>query len=193
MRLFIAVDLDEPARAAAAADADALARQLAKGPAAPRIAWVPAGKLHLTVRFLGQVPDEKAAALAGAFQRGFKTAAFEASLSGLGVFPETGSPRVVWIGIGDGAASFQALHREVEAGLAPFGFEPEGRPFSAHLTLGRVREARGSAARIRETLARELRRPARWRVDRLTLYESRLSPKGPTYVPVAYAPLGAAA
>jgi 2'-5' RNA ligase len=90
---------------------------------------------------------------------------------------------VVWTGIEQGREGLIAVEREVSSRLTTFAIPPEGRPYSPHLTLARVREAAGlRSASLLEGL--EDRSLGTTRIDTITLFQSRLSPKGPTYVPL---------
>jgi len=105
-----------------------------------RLHWTPPGNWHLTLRFLGDVPaphcDEVADAL-----RAIKFAPLQLAVGRAGVFPVRGAPRVLWLGLAQGAPECAALATAVNAALAPLGFAPEDRPFAPHLTLARVRQA----------------------------------------------------
>jgi 2'-5' RNA ligase len=182
MRLFVAVELADHVKRAA--EATALDLQRRPGDQL-RARWVPAGNMHLTVRFIGPVSDERGAAILDALRPAIETPAFDVVVDGCGVFPPHGPPRVLWIGVKEGLASLQAIHNELNLRLASLGLETEDRPFSANLTIARVKEAKpGSAAVTRQAL-REVRViPTRCRVDRATVFESRLSPAGPTYSPL---------
>jgi len=141
VRSFVAVALPDAIRAELA---DAVARLRAH---APRLAWVPAENLHLTLRFLGGL-DPVALAAAGEAVTAVAAAAapFEVALGGLGGFPTARAPRVVWAGVVAGGEALAALHRSLERELAARGFPPEERPYHAHVTLGRARDPRGGQA-----------------------------------------------
>src|SRR5262245_22813927 len=143
MRLFVGVELSDAARRLAAEVARALQRELEKALGAR---WVAPQNMHLTVRFVGYVPDDRAAAVLEALMRPLDVPAFEIELGGCGRFPSRGAPRVLWIGVRTGLASLRTLHEEFNRRLAPIGYEPESRPFSAHLTLARIARARPAAA-----------------------------------------------
>ncbi|MDE3156707.1 MAG: RNA 2',3'-cyclic phosphodiesterase [Acidobacteriota bacterium] len=188
-RLFVAIDLDEAARAAVSRVMRHLAHALASGPGRRGVRWVAADQLHLTLAFMAAVADADLPAIRQAMGQPLATAAFEAEFRDVGLFPPAGPPRVVWIGIGEGDASVHAVSREVRDRLAALGVPPESRPFTAHLTLGRWRESR-VADRTTVTAAAPHGSVARVRVDRVTLYESHLSPDGPSHVVVTQAALG---
>ncbi len=158
---------------------------------APDVAWVAPGNLHLTLKFLGQVAparlDASAAALEGTV-RG--AAAFDAAVVGLGAFPTVTRPRVIWAGVSEGAPALSGVAARVDAALAALGFPPEARPFSPHVTLGRVRVA-GHAPRLADLLgAAAYQDFGRMRVERVVLMESRLSRGGPRYSERASVRLG---
>lgn len=190
-RLFVALDPPEAVRRRLAAMMVELRR--AAGRAADEIRWVPPENVHLTLQFLGAVPEERVPAIEKVI-RAAAAAARPLSLEvkGAGGFPNARRPRVVWAGLAGDVAPLATLAADLGRRLAPLGFPPEDRPFSAHLTLGRAREGRGAPgiagalASVAETAG------APWRATELILFESHLSPKGPRYEALAHAPLGAA-
>ena len=146
--------------------------------------------MHLTVRFIGHVADDRASAIVEAVRLPIDLASFDVTLGQCGVFPPGRPPRVLWIGVKEGLLSLAALHAEFNRRLAPLGFQPEERPYSAHLTLARVKDApRGSTSAARAAVQSVVANPARCRISEVTLFESRLSPKGPTYTPLLRIPL----
>lgn len=148
-----------------------------------RITWIPAERAHVTVRFIGHVDDAAAAAIAAALAPPLPVNPFDLTVSGVGAFPPSGSPRVVWAGLTDGVQALTDAEREVSARLEACGVERDERPYRPHLTLARVKEPGGLRSRaLLEGLAD--RGLGTTRVDAITLFESRLSPKGPTYVPL---------
>ena len=182
MRLFVAVDLDETARAAAAGSARTLAARLPGTDAPSPVRWIPPEQLHLTLRFLGEVAERQAAAVQHVLSLPWDTAAFTSSLADVDLFPLSGAPRVVWLGVDKGREQLVELKSELDRRLAPVGFAPETRPFRAHLTLGRVRrQAAISGPALRAMLSGCGHETARWVVGRVTLYESRMSFRGATY------------
>jgi RNA 2',3'-cyclic 3'-phosphodiesterase len=184
-RLFIAVDLDEDARSGVADIVTRLAERLRDDRAVGRISWVRPAHLHLTLRFLGDVDEAGLPAIQQAIALPLATAGFDMSLEGLGMFPPAGRPRVVWLGVQDGRAELEALFREVEGRLQSAAFPREARPFQAHLTVGRFRNAAKRPDIEAAGVGKVSIGPCR--VDHVTLYESRLSSAGPTYSVVARA------
>jgi 2'-5' RNA ligase len=187
MRLFVAVEIDDHARRAAEATAEAL--RVAIGPAL-KARWVPVANLHLTVRFIGRVDDDRASAVIETLASPLDIPPFDIELGGCGVFPSKGPPRALWIGLTRGAPSLAAMHDAFNRRLRPFGFEPDARPFSVHLTLARIKDApKGTGRALREVLGQAAPKLARSHVSRATIFQSHLSPKGPRYEPVAFTPL----
>ncbi len=183
MRLFVAVEID-PAVAGSLAAFSAQLRQRAHGLApAARIGWVSPEQLHVTSRFIGEVNDKKASAIAGALLEELEIDPFELVLRGAGAFPERGAPRVLWAGISSGVEGLTALEAEVSRRLIACGIAREERPYRPHVTLARVREAAGlRSAALFETLADQ--RFGMTPVEAITLFQSRTSPKGAVYTPL---------
>jgi RNA 2',3'-cyclic 3'-phosphodiesterase len=182
MRLFVAVELDENAIRVAADTAAELRRDVGS---ALHAKWVPPENMHLTVRFIGHVDDPRAPAILDALAPPLDIAPFDVELGPCGMFPPSGPPRVIWIGLTQGLPSLAAMHGEFDRRLLPFGFEPEHRPFSAHLTLARVKDApKGAGHALREALRRIPPSSAPSHITRATIFQSHLSPKGPRYEPL---------
>jgi 2'-5' RNA ligase len=166
-------------------EAVASLRALARG-----VAWVSGGNYHLTLKFLGDVEEGRTAEITAALAAAVAgVAPFDLALRGLGAFPTATRARVIWAGTGEGTHALAALAGAVEQPLAELGFPRAARSFSAHVTLGRVREPRPAPA-----LAGALAEAASValgsvRVDRVTLMQSRLSPRGAQYTELAALPL----
>lgn len=133
MRAFVAV-FPPPEIRSALIDA---ARRL---PVAGEVRWVRPANVHLTLKFLGEVPEDDLGRVAEALGPvRDRHEPFEVEPSGFGAFPSTRRGRILWAGIGEGSERLRALAGDVEASLEPLGFEPEARIFTPHLTLGRAR------------------------------------------------------
>jgi RNA 2',3'-cyclic 3'-phosphodiesterase len=179
MRLFVAVGLPDDVRDLAEEIAGQIRSRMPHG---VRARWVSPANLHLTVTFIGHVSEERAVDMLRALEPPLALAPFDVELKGCGVFPRSGPPRVIWIGLHEGVASLRAMHEEFNRRLVPLGFKPEAREFSVHLTLARIPEIRGAAGRSLRDVVAAARTPAvKWCVSAATAYESLLSPKGPTY------------
>ncbi len=172
MRLFTAVEISDSIRARLVE----IQRDLPG-----KLKLVEPENIHVTLKFLGEVPETRAAEVQGAL-KGLEVPAFEAEAKGVGVFPSPGNPRVLWAGVDRGAAEFVALSREADRLLAPLGFPREKR-FVPHTTLARVKFMDGAArARFRALL--EAHRETvfgEWRVESVVLKRSVLTPPGPVY------------
>lgn len=193
-RLFIAVDIDEVTREQVGGIAAELRTRLEPH---TKASWVRPDRMHLTLHFLGAVEDALELRVRDALAVPIGEAPFDVTFDGVGLFPERGSPRVLWLGIRDGLEPLRRLHTALaRLDTADVGLDLSralpGRtaePFTPHLTLARFRD-RVSRGRVAE-ISRIPATAGPSRIDRVTLYESRLSPKGPTYVPLASALLKA--
>lgn len=145
----------------------------------PRVSWVATPNLHVTFKFLGQVDRARIDAVRAALDRAVAgVPRFEIAVDGLGAFPTVTRPRVIWAGIGRGREPLGDLAGRVERALADQGFAPEDRPFSPHVTLGRVREPRRDA-RLEAALTEGAQeRFGTLAVERVSLMQSELSPRG---------------
>ena len=184
--MFVAVELCDSVRRAAEDAVVHLQRGLA---GTLRARWVPAGHMHLTVRFIGHVADDRVSGVLDALGHPIPIQPFDVALAGCGVFPAHGPPRTLWIGLSDGLPSLTAVHNEMNRRLRPIGLEPEARPYTAHLTLARVKDApRGSSVLIKEALRTIDVAPAACRITRATVFESRVSRDGARYSAVLQIP-----
>ena len=187
MRLFVAIDLDDDARAAIAAEQNRLKRALSgSDPSSAR--WIEPERMHLTLVFLGDVDEARGAAIVDAMQAGVDAAPFRMVLAGLGVFPPRGAPSVLWIGVTTGLREVTSVQRQIAERLARIGVELEKRPYHPHLTLARWRRAH-SDDRRRAIAADRGTEVARVDVATVTLLQSRLSSSGSRYTTMASAEL----
>jgi RNA 2',3'-cyclic 3'-phosphodiesterase len=132
MRLFSGIDLPEDVR-------ERLERLLMHFRSAAHLKWVPVYNLHLTLKFIGEWPEENLPRLEAALRSIPKRPAIPLEVRGLGWYPNARNPRVFWVGV-DGGEALPALAREIECALEPLGIAKETRPFTAHLTLARIKE-----------------------------------------------------
>jgi RNA 2',3'-cyclic 3'-phosphodiesterase len=182
-RLFIAVDVDEPTRVQVAHVVSGLSRSLTRTQHPPRITWVPSERQHLTLCFLGGADAALEHRALSALALPMPVAPFDLAFDGIGLFPARGSPRVLWLGITEGLASLRQLHDLLQQriGARPGPHEK----FTPHLTLARFRDRVGRAEVAKLSEMKASAGPCR--IDRVTLYESRLSPEGPSYSVLATA------
>ncbi|MBK9409663.1 MAG: RNA 2',3'-cyclic phosphodiesterase [Gemmatimonadetes bacterium] len=186
MRLFLAVTLPEELQ-------DAIERATAPArAAAPRVRWVRAAQLHLTMKFIGERPASDVGPIAEVVREVVAgLPALRVTLRGAGAFPNFRRPRVVWLGMHP-PAPLATLARHLDDALTPLGVDAESRPFRAHVTLGRVGEA--LAVDTAHTLERALHDvTASWSlaVRGVALVQSTLGPGGPSYRELDTFPLGA--
>lgn len=182
MRLFIAVNFPEQIKAAVGA----MIKELRRLPA--DVKWVEEENLHLTVQFLGNVPEDQVPDVVTALRRAVAgVSPFSLSLGGVGVFPSEARPRVLWVGVSGETGALARLQRQVQGEMAALDFEPEKRRFSPHLTLARSRTPRGFAEVLKRagTLGGEPEQFGRAQVAFVELMHSELSPKGAKYLVLA--------
>ena len=175
MRLFLAVFPPAVVQRAAFGLIQALRRP------GDGVSWVKPENLHYTLRFLGEVGEDGARRAAeAAAEAAAKSRAFAAALGGLGAFPNARRARVIWIGMSEGGEALVALARDLDRALAQRGFGAPDKPFSSHLTLGRVREPRGDwTAALAEPVPVDP--STSFTVDGICVVESQLAPRGSIY------------
>lgn len=184
-RLFVALDLDAPARQRVATISAGLQSQIEAMPAnRPRVTWVAPGRMHITLHFIGAVDDARAECLASAMSRPFAHAPVQVELDALGVFPVHGRPRVIWMGVRRGAGTLHWLYTESADRLAACGCAVESRGLTPHVTLGRVRQGT-----LRGLKLPRVDPPVQTTVTHVILYDSQLSSRGPQYTALARAAL----
>jgi RNA 2',3'-cyclic 3'-phosphodiesterase len=180
-RTFIAIPIPDPV-------GPQLVRwQQALAPEIPGCRWVESQPLHITLAFLGDVPNRdlnelclSVAAAAEPFGR------FELKVEGLGAFPSPGRPRVVWAGImADDLGPLAALREAVVRAATQVGYRPDDPRFHPHVTLGRMKSERGRPCDLTELVRREQTRSAgSFPVIEVVTYASTLQPRGATYAPL---------
>jgi 2'-5' RNA ligase len=185
MRAFIAFDLP-PEITRLAADLQAcLQRQGLK------LRWVRPGNIHLTLRFLGEIPSEQSADVAQAMRMAAMGGSpIQLSAQGMGVFPGLRKPRVLWMGLGGQTELLARAAARLEAELAPLGIPREDRPFKAHLTLARFQKPL-DARRLQAALeACGGFTPQPLMAAEMVLFQSDLRPQGSIYTALARVALG---
>jgi 2'-5' RNA ligase len=185
VRLFVAIDLDEEARLAIAVLQQRLVKALG---AEGSLKIVDPEHMHLTLAFLGEIAEPAVPAIVDVLSIIIDVRPFAAGFQGLGVFPPRGAPRVLWIGVDEGAKPLVQVQREVADRVTRLDVALEPRPFHPHLTLARWRSSHPTD-RPRVLSADSRTAVARVSVDHITLYQSRLSPAGPTHTALTRANL----
>jgi RNA 2',3'-cyclic 3'-phosphodiesterase len=182
MRLFVAVEMNESVAEAARDTIDDLRARATRLAPRARVTWSAPDRLHITVRFIGEADEASTRAIRSALGPTIDAAVFDLAVEGVGAFPPKGPPRVFWAGLTDGRNGLLEVERVVSERLKSL-VPAEDRPYAPHLTLARVKEPAGlSRAALLEGLTS--RQFGRVHVDAITLFESRLSPKGATHVPL---------
>ncbi len=184
VRTFIAVKLPESVLAAI----DGAQKRMAA--CGLNVRWVNPGNIHLTLRFLGDVDEGEIDGIAAVLieaVRGYGPLRLAAA--GVGAFPSLKRARVIWVGLAGQLTELTALQRLIEGGLASIGYPRDKRPFTGHLTLGRVKGA--VAAPELMTAMGALRDFASETVvvDRVVLFKSDLRPTGAVYTELRQFPL----
>jgi len=179
VRGFIAVDVEEPALLGALGGVQR--GLMATG---ADIKCVESENIHITLRFLGDVGEGRLDGLKSLVE-GLELRPFSVEFRGVGVFPSLRRPRVVWAGLAAGAVGLAEVFRRLEDGVVGLGFRREGRGFSPHVTLGRVRSGRNREALIEEILVLSEEPLGEMVVERVRLKKSVLTPKGPIYSTLA--------
>ncbi|GAB4452355.1 MAG: RNA 2',3'-cyclic phosphodiesterase [Anaerolineae bacterium] len=194
IRSFIAIELSAPAQQALTA----LQGRLKTISPPHAVRWTAIQNIHLTLHFLGDVTADRLEPIQAAMRAAAETVPpFALRLGGLGCFPNTSRPRVIWVGLTEANSSLSSLHAALGQKLAEaIDFAPETRPFSPHLTLGRVKS--GIPKRHLPTLSQALQQEQR-RVGKLAdlpvteicLFQSELRPTGAVYTRLFSSPLTA--
>jgi 2'-5' RNA ligase len=194
IRTFLAVEVSAALRAQLARLQQDLRTHLSRDLTNEvRISWVPPPSIHLTIKFLGDTDEDLVAPMHRAIEQAVRPhLPLHIPLERMGVFPRAQQPRVLWVGPlerweqSDDAPKLRALHQDVEAACHSFGFAPEGRPLSPHLTLARIK---AGERRVGQALTQSgvMDRPVRLEVLpvlAITMMQSELRPAGAVYTPV---------
>ena len=156
-------------------------------PANHSIRWVKAENIHLTLKFFGETPKDKIELLTYRMQQEFKDLPpMQLTVGSFGAFPNLGHPRVFWCGVQAGN-ELKDIQKRIDSISSDFGFPAENRPFSPHLTLGKVND-RAELEDVRKVSDLIRQSPAETigviRVTQLTVFSSKLSPGGSIYSPI---------
>jgi 2'-5' RNA ligase len=161
-------------------------------PEIPGVRWSATQPFHLTLAFLGDVADSDLNDVCGA------TAAaaaphepFELRIEGLGAFPNSSRPRVIWVGATDpGAALIAGLQKEIARAARTAGYPPDDDRFHPHVTLGRLKPRRGPAPNVTAQIKHyQTWSAGSFRIAEAVVFASTLTPDGPIYAPLGRAPL----
>lgn len=183
IRVFIAIELSSEIRQRLGETISHLKRD------APRVRWVPPENLHLTLKFLGDTPEEELPSVFAAVDElAASVSPFFLEIQGVGCFPHLRAPRVIWAGCGEGTEEVQRLARQVEDAFYELGFGRERRPFHPHITLGRVNLPRDAASlSLEEEIDRMF---GALSIESITVFMSTLKKSGAEYAAMHHALLG---
>ena len=182
VRAFICLDIPEAIKERLAA----LQNILRAGGASA--SWVRPANIHLTLKFLGDVPAANLPQITAAVTRAAGSCRrFSVTVEGVGCFPSARNPKVLWVGIESGSAALQILHQALEGELASAGFPREAKRFSPHLTLARIRNPH-YARSLAEELIREGFAAETFTASEVLVMRSELTPRGSVYTPLGVIP-----
>jgi 2'-5' RNA ligase len=182
MRCFIAIDISEGIRKGMAKLQNELRGKADVGKG--DVKWVDPNAMHLTLKFLGEIKAEQSVDVCKAAQDvAGKHRSFELDVEEVGHFGGT-SARVLWVGAGLNCGPLVQLHEDLEQQLESAGWPREGREFSAHLTLCRVRNAKAGTMLVQTIQPYKDLKLGSMPVDSLCVYQSELTPQGPIYTPL---------
>jgi 2'-5' RNA ligase len=185
-RTFCAVELPDELRTRVA---ERTRRLRAEFPEV-RASWEKPEKLHITLKFLGDIEPARVEELSRAAARAVSNIQpFDLSIDEPGAFPPHGQPRVLWLGIVDASGRLAFMHDALETKCAAAGFARESRPFKPHLTLARLRSPQGARELAAAHRATHFE-PQRFKVSELVVMRSELSPGGSRYTPLSRHRLG---
>lgn len=183
-RIFVAIDISEKARNAAARHIDGLRQEFRD----IRVGWERTEKLHLTLKFIGDTDEREALADAmKSVARMFDP--FVLTIAETGVFPSARRPRILWLGATDETGTVNKIRQLIETECEKRGFKRDERPFDPHLTIARLREPQRSRKLVERHLAASFD-PVKFVVPELVIYESKLLPAGSEYLVVSRVEFG---
>ncbi|MFA6383803.1 MAG: RNA 2',3'-cyclic phosphodiesterase [Candidatus Omnitrophota bacterium] len=179
MRAFIAIELPQDIK-------DSISRLQAKLKASGAdVKWVPPSNIHLTLKFVGEIDATTQNGVCVLLNEiAAHTPPFTIRLAGLGAFPGSRSPRIIWVGLSQGQDQTKTIVDQLESGLEKYGIGRENRPFSSHITIGRVRSQKNMqhlTHDMSETEATIAEKLGEFKAGKITLFKSTLLPNGPVY------------
>lgn len=179
-RIFIAADISNDAKMNVAEYIENLRRDFAN----LKVGWERSEKLHITLKFLGDVENKKITELIEVIENiavGFSK--FPISIKQNGVFPSPKKARILWLGLEDKKGSLRKLNDSLETECEKIGFSKEKRNFSPHLTIARLREPHRSNDLVKRHLETKFE-PVGFEVSEIVFYESKLQKTGSVYFPI---------
>lgn len=179
LRAFIAIEIPPEIKRAISSRTASLQKESGRA-----VRWVATENIHLTLKFLGEISSNSLDMLSQAiYSECAQVSPFQVVVETLGCFPSLRRPRIIWIGLVI-PPELKRLQRQVETSVARLGYAPDDKPFSPHLTIGRVREQATAAElqNLRELLEQTtINTLGSFSVNEVNLYKSELKPEGPVY------------
>jgi 2'-5' RNA ligase len=146
------------------------------------VKWVLPGGIHLTLKFLGEITAREVESISNILDSIIPSwKAFPLRIKGVGCFPSIRNPRIIWLGIDEGASMVSTLQKAIERSAIEQGFSAEDRPFRPHLTLGRVRSKRGLEYLIQAIENLREVEVGTFKAQEVSLFRSDLKPSGAVY------------
>lgn len=147
------------------------------------VKWVKPDIIHLTLKFLGNIEEGQVEEIKKSMiQSASGIGPFSMRLTDIGVFPNIKYPRVIWVGLEEESGRLLSLQERIEENLGPLGFDPEGRKFSPHLTIGRVKSFKGKSRLVNLIHTRkDISINESIAVSEINLMKSELKITGPIY------------
>lgn len=188
LRAFIAIEIPEEIKKQIASQTAGLRQMLGRS-----VRWVNPENIHLTLKFLGDISPANIDSLTRALKTEFRQfLPFEISVDNLGAFPNLHRPRIIWIGL-NAPADLARLQHQLEAATTRLGYAGDDKPFSPHLTIGRIREklSTDETQALRSALENARVGPlGQFAVKSVNLFQSELKAGGPVYTCISTAVLG---
>jgi RNA 2',3'-cyclic 3'-phosphodiesterase len=153
--------------------------------------WVAADSIHLTLKFLGNISLDTVPKVRDVMEEAsLYVPSFQIGINGLGVFPNLNHVQIIWAGVSGDLARLIELQKNIDSGLEKLGFTPESRPFTAHLTLARIRDEASNTERdIAGKMVNAVQFEAgNFKVESVSLIKSELRREGPLYTRIASIP-----
>jgi 2'-5' RNA ligase len=179
-RIFVAIDISDKARASVADYIENLRRHFAQ----IRVGWERAEKLHLTMKFLGDIDETRLENLIEAVENTARQVSdFKLQISSTGVFPSLKKARILWLGLEDEKGSLRNLNEILEVECEKLNFAKEKRDFKPHLTIARLREPHKSLELVRAHVENDFKTSS-FDVNEVIVFQSELQTSGSLYTPL---------
>ncbi|MFH1458344.1 MAG: RNA 2',3'-cyclic phosphodiesterase [Candidatus Omnitrophota bacterium] len=186
MRTFIAIELPEEIKESLAQLQGRLKDSKAD------VKWVEPKNIHLTLKFLGEINDEQLREITKILEQvAEKNVGFQMRISSIGVFPKMNFPRVIWVGLDKGDSETKKIATDLEERIIAVGIPREKQTFSSHITIGRVKSSFNRDELVNCLKAIDSLEGKEFVVQKIILFKSILTPKGPTYEALKVASLKA--